>query len=473
MKIKKQGKEIYLLFTGPKKEAKDHFSDFVPSGLFNILYYLLKNGYEPKLYNLSGFKEKEKEDFVKSSGIDIAFISTFMGNHNQSFKLAALIKKYHKNAVTVLGGPFGVLGDEILKRVDNIDFVIKGEGELAALKLIGFLEGKETLEHINGLCYRTNIGVCSNKPVFHTNIDEFFYLPSQIKSYCNYVKKENFAILITSRGCPFRCNFCSSPVLWKNRIRYHNLNNIIAYVKDLRATTNQIYFSIRDDNFLMNRERVKAFVTKLVKENLYFLWNTQGSVAFIDDELCSYLADGGCDQVQLGIESASERLLNFFNKDLSLEKAYKVISALRKHLIKPFGYFIAGLEENPEELKKTCDFIKKSGLMDGIVSPLVIYPGTKLSSGMSTDIFFSEKEILYYSQQSFEKYKKEYIKALEYVFHNKGFTIKEIKNSPTTSFLKTVVTYYYLLSEGRKQEALEMIKRLPPQNPWRKRLPQL
>lgn len=467
---KKQVNNIFLFFRGPQKEAKDYFSSFVPMGLFNILFYLLKNGYEPILYNLSHLEDKDVSDIIKSYNINIAFISCFSGNHISSINLARAIKNYHKKSIIVLGGPFSLLAEEILIRYPEIDFVVRGEGEIPALKIIKFLEGREKLSNIEGLCYRSNNLIKTNQTGFCANIDDFFYLPSQILPYCNFIDNENFAILITSRGCPYRCSFCSSPVLWKNKIRFHNTKNLIEYIKDLKNSLGQIYFSIRDDNFLMNQKRVFEFTQKLKDANMGMLWNTQGSIKFINDELAYALAQSGCDQVQMGIESVSERILHLFNKEFDIISAKNAINSLRRHLIRPFGYFIGGVNETKEETEETCNFIKTSGLIDGIISPLVIYPGTDLYKKSMVNEFFSKKEIVYYDLPSYKKFKKSYLNALEYAANKNSFSLNDIKVSPTTSFLKDITEFYYYLTTGNNKYAKKVLQRLKPDNPWHTKL---
>lgn len=470
MKIKKQPFEIFLFFRGPQREAKDYFSSFVPSGLFNILFYLLSHGHHATLVNLSNMKKEDIKHFLKSHNIDIAFISTFFGNHSESINLIKQIKSLNPKTVTVMGGPYTVLGDEIIKRLPELDFVIKGEGEIPSLKIINLLQNREDIKNIEGLCYRNSNGFANNATSFHRNIDDFFYLPSQIANYCKYVVKENFSILITSRGCPFKCNFCSSPLLWQNSIRYHSTTKLIDYVKDLRINFNEIFFSIRDDNFLMSKKRVLSFTKALKDLKLYFLWNTQGSVKFIDDELTFALAQSGCDQIQMGIETVSKKALTFLNKNVNIVKSYDAIRILRKHLIRPFGYFIGGFNESKEEVEATCHFIKHSGIIDAVISPLVVYPGTHFSKKIPIDNFFSKDEIIYYSKQSYEKYKERYIKALEYAFNRNYFNLNEIKSSPTSSFLKNIVSHFYFLQKGNISKAISALDGLENENPWKAKL---
>ncbi len=464
--MKKQVTKCLLVYRGMQGKFRDPFTDFVPIGLFNILKALLDRGLEANLVNLSKYTQKEVEKFIKDSDCHIVFISSFYGNHIISFEMAKLFKKYHKNTYTVIGGPISILGKEILERFHFIDFVIKGEGEEASSLLIDALNEHKDLSKVFNLVYRKFSRIIENPVKLIKNIDKYFFLPSQIIQYCNKVDEENFSIIITSRGCPFDCNFCSSPVIWQRKIRFHSLNLLIEYLKDLRECFGTLYFSIRDDNFLLSKDRVRNFTKSLMVEKLYYLWNTQGSASFIDNELAESLSDAGCDQVQMGIESASLNQLKFFNKNLNLTGAKEAIKILRNNLIRPFGYFICGMKESPEDITNTLNFIKTSGLMDAVVAPLAIYPGTSLSKNYQIDIFFKNREIIYYDLNSFRKYKNLFLETFEEIYQ-KGFSLKELNNNKKYSFKNNIVKYFaYRREEQKSLDFLKEIVYKEPKNPW-------
>lgn len=406
---------VFLFYRGPQRECKNEFSNLVPVGLFNILYYLKKNGINAKLYNLSHFSEKKLYGFLNNLKPEISFISSFYGNHWEAIKLSELIKKNYPNSVTIIGGPISVIGEDILRKFRNIDYIIYGEGETASLKLVKFLHEKITnIKEIENLIYWENDKIKKNPPSFYNNIDEFFYIPSQIKNNVNFVQDENFQVLITSRGCPFSCSFCSSPVLWGRKVRFHSIENIIRYVKDLIENLGLNYFSIRDDNFLANKKRVVEFSKEIIKRDWDINFNLQGSASFVDETTIKFLSRAGCDQIQIGIESLSPRILDFFNKKIDIKKLEDQIKLIRKYKIIPFGYFIAGLNECDEDIEPTINFIKSSGLMAGVLSPLVIYPGTELAKKANiTDFFIKGKEIIFYSKKSFLKYKRRFDEAFK------------------------------------------------------------
>lgn len=465
--MKKQVYKCALIFRGPQNEANEYFSTFVPMGMFNILKTLLNAGFHVSLYNLSNLKNNELKLFLKDLDAHIVFLSTFQGNHIESFRIASILKKNRPQTTIVVGGPFAVLGKEILNFTKEVDFVIQKEGEESAKNLILSLNNKFNLKNVSGLFYRTSNGVVSNKVFFTKNIDKFFYLPSEILPYCHYVNPENFSILITSRGCPYRCSFCSSPVLWENKIRYHSLDLLIKYIKDLRNTFGALYFSIRDDNLLTNKKRALEFAKMLEKERLFFLWNTQCSANFIDNDVAKNLHLAGCDQIQMGIESVSHRILKLLNKQIKIDRVLEAIKILRKNLIIPFGYFICGANENNDEIKENVKFLKNSGLLDGIVSPLVLYPSTEISKHVDLNVFFENKEIVYYNKDSFERCRNSYLKAIKYL-SSKYFSLEEIKHNDKYHYATNITKFFYYKnkSEEKALKFLDEIIKKEPTNPW-------
>lgn len=403
-------KSVSLFYRGPQGECKNEFSNLVPVGLFNILFYLNKNGIKAKLYNLSQFSEKRLEEFIKKIKPEISLISSFYGNHWEAIKLSELIKKNNPEAVNIIGGPISVIGEDILKIFKSIDFVVYGEGEVASLELVHFLKKNiKDISKIKNLIYRHNDKIIKNPSYFNQDIDEFFYIPSKIKNDVFFVKDENFQILITSRGCPFSCSFCSSPALWGRKVRFHSIENVIKYIKDLVENFRVDYFSIRDDNFIANKKRVIELCKEIIKREWEINFNLQGSASFVDETTIKFLSMAGCDQIQIGIESLSPKVLDFFNKKIDIKKLKEQIRVIRKYKIIPFGYFIAGLNESEDDIEPTINFIKDSGIMAGVLSPLVIYPGTELAKRAKIKNFFiKNREIIYYSKKSYNKYKKRF-----------------------------------------------------------------
>lgn len=460
---------VALLYRGPQHEGRDDFSSFVPMGLFNVLKSLRDAGYDASLHNLSDTPRSGLSKALRQLDAQAYLLSAFFGCHHEAYALAKIAKSISP-APVVLGGPLSVLGPAILEQVPEIDCLIRGEGEEAGVALLDALFfGNTPAASIPGTVCRTPAGINETPPRLLTDIDRGFFLPSEVMPHCHGVQAENFAVLISSRGCPFQCAFCSSTVLWQNRVRHHSVDLLLRYLVDLRRATGAIYFSLRDENFLVNRAHVRAFTEALKQSSLHYLWNAQGSPHLLDDELARTLAEAGCDQIQMGIETIPPRLLTQLNKQGSPPRIAQAIATLRRQAIRPFGYFIYGMDETEDEGAATINFIQSSGLLDAVASPLTLYPGTKLAQGMDPHDFFAKGEMLLSSPTSARKWKKRYQRALAGLHEKGGFHRQEVDSGNKPNLVRTIARHFYLLEHGDLNGAEKILLTLTakePKNPW-------
>jgi len=468
--MKREKKRIALLYRGPQQEGRDDFSAFVPMGLFNVLKSLRDSGYAASLHNFSGTPRQRLPKAIREINADAILISAFFGCHHEAFLLARTAKGLATNAPVILGGPLSVLGPPILARFPEIDFLLRGEGEESSVALLDALfSGSQEFRNVPGVIFRSSSGYSAMPPRLLDDIDRYFFLPSEVMPHCHGVSHDNLAVLISSRGCPFHCAFCSSTVLWQNRVRHHSAELLLRYLKDLRVATRALYFSLRDENFLVNRRHVEEFTTALSRSGLNYLWNAQGSPHLLDDTTARMLADAGCDQIQMGIETVSPRLLALLNKKGDRDKTEEGIRTLRRRLIRPFGYFIYGMEETEDEGRETLRFIQKTGLLDAVASPLVMYPGTKLAAGVAPQIFFAKGEVLFYSPESAKKWKKQYETALTDLHRRGGFSREELFRKKEANLVTLIARHFYHLAhgeEGKAEKILLTMTQQNPENPW-------
>lgn len=463
--------KVALLYRGPQNECRDEFTSFVPVGLFYILKSLLIAGYNASLHNLSNLTLAGTGERLSQLNSDAIFISSFFGSHHEAFMLARKTSKILPKTVVVLGGPLSVLGEQILRRIPEINFVICGEGEEAAIALLDALFfTHDPLEQISGLVYRSGSSIRSILPVRLDDIDRYFFCPSELIPYCHGVDGVNFAVLVSSRGCPYSCKFCSSSALWRNKVRYHSVELLVAYLRDLRQATGATYFSLRDENFLVNRGHVHKFAKELVQAKLHYLWNAQGSAHLIDESMAALLAMAGCDQVQIGIETIDERLQTLLGKRNDPEQVFSAISVLRRHAIRPFGYFIYGMGETDSEAKAATKYIMTCGVIDAVASPLAIYPGAGLAERFDLSIFFAKGEVVFYSNKSVRLHKARYEKALAAVASRQGFSRDELFGSEgAETCIRIIAKHFFHFGRAdlaAAQAELRKLIKLQPDNPW-------
>ncbi len=372
---------ILLAYKAHAAGAKDPYTSLLPIGLGYINALLRTQGFSSRIANLSKTGWKEIEALLKSERPAILGISQFTHNRFESLELAALAKNLDPACFVVFGGPHATYrAREILAGNRAVDAVVLGEGEATFLELASSLAAKGKLDWIRGLALRHGNEIIFTPPrEAQTDLDA---LPLPARFYDNAFAAEphrQLEFIITSRGCPAACRFCSSPRFWGRSLRFRSPESIAEEIRFIRDRYGLIYFSIRDDTFTADRERVMALCRLLLREKIYILWNCQSRVSAVDAEMLLQMKRAGCECVQFGVESGSPRVLRELGKNISPEQVRSAASAVRNAGINLSVYLITGVPgETEENLKDTLRLIEEIKPADGQVSPLAYYPGTAL-----------------------------------------------------------------------------------------------
>lgn len=265
------------------------------------------------------------------------------------------------------------------------DYIILGEGEMTLLELIGTLDLKESPEAIAGISYRKNDIVHTNpkRPVLQ-NLDAL-PLPAWDLVDMNEYKLlwrqsgQKFTLNIaTTRGCPYKCNWCAKPI-YGNRYNSHSPQYIANHIEFLRSSYGVRRFWMCDDIFGLKPNWVRDFNFELKKRKLNIKYYIQSRVdLLLKEDMVDLLAESGLEEVWVGAESASQKILDAMDKGTTVEQIYQATHLLKKKDIRvafflQFGY----LNENPEDILKTIGMVKE--LMPDNIGISVSYPlpGTK------------------------------------------------------------------------------------------------
>jgi len=187
------------------------------------------------------------------------------------------------------------------------------------------------------------------------------------------------AYISTSRGCPATCNFCNTPEFWGNSIRFRSPEAVLQEIKLLREQHGLTYFSFRDDTFTANRGRILALMGLIQESGLHPLWNCQSRVNLVDEDRLVAMKRAGCEFMQFGVEHASERVLALLDKGTNMRQARNALSLVRKVGLNLGIYLITGIPgETWEDVEESAAFIREVRPHDVQISPLALYPGTRL-----------------------------------------------------------------------------------------------
>ncbi|RDE12537.1 MAG: hypothetical protein C4K48_09800 [Candidatus Thorarchaeota archaeon] len=274
----------------------------------------------------------------------------------------ALAKSLREDAeLLVAGGPLpSIVPEEFL---DVFDVVVQHEGEQTFLELVRKHLSGIGWQDIQGIAFAGNDGDCHSNPSrpFETNLDRVPFpardlFPNQsYKHYWSTFHGYTVTNQITTRGCPYLCDFCSNPVFGRS-YRERSAKNVVAEMQEIEQLGyDRVFFS--DDCFTQNLDRVGLICNILNEEKLDLQWMCLSRADRLDERTAAKMARAGCVQIFFGIESGNERMLRVMNKRIVLKDVVRAVCAAKRAGIAVGGFFILGYPgESTASLLETLRF---------------------------------------------------------------------------------------------------------------------
>ena len=285
---------------------------------------------------------------------------------------ARSIKHYFPKAKLIIGGPHvTALPKETLEEFPVFDIAVFGEGEETLLELVK--RDGEHLERVRGIAYR-------NGPDIFINDRREFLPPHKLPKGCwRDFPKAAYYPVFTTRGCLYKCVFCSNP--WGQKVRYRPIPDIIEEISQVNQLYHPRLVYFWDENFCSNRERVVNLLQE-IKRNEYtkgLKWFCQVHINDVDYELLSCMKASGCVKLGIGIESGSDHVLRKIGKGITKERVRRVAGWLKKLKIPYEGYFLFGLpDECWESAMETVKFATELNPKYPVFGIVVPYPNTRV-----------------------------------------------------------------------------------------------
>lgn len=342
------------------KKWKKSESPFPPLGLLYIATPLVKAGYNVKIIDLQvdGLTENQYFDHLRNSDYILISCYTFALNNIQ--KLIHDIKITNPEAKIICGGPYC---NETKKYIENADYTLFGEAEQVIVKLLESIANQKSLADIPGLCYRMNSNFIINQGVHipydldHIDTPMFELVANKNYGYIYGVKLRNTYPLITSRGCPFKCAFCTFQNV---KYRERSVGNVIEEIK-MRVHSGAKHLIICDDNFLLNKQRVNSIFDYIIENKLKIKIIIQGRIDNVDYDLCLKMKRANVIMLIFGIENVNQDVLNYYDKKTNIKKIRKVIEITNSlGILTSSGVIIGSPIEGPQHIENIIEFFKKT-----------------------------------------------------------------------------------------------------------------
>ena len=317
--------------------------------------------------NVDKLTLNDLDKLIKEESPDIVGFSVLTFNILNCIEVCKIVRKCSPKTKICFGGWHPTLYPQETLSFDFVDYIVVGEGEWTFRELVQVYLGKgstleKELKSIKGLGYRTKDGsIIINLPRdIVKNLDDLplpAYELVDVTKYSHLLADSGQIVnIMTSRGCPQKCVFCD---VRKTTYRYRNPAGILEEIKYwIEEGVNEFY--IQDDNFAINRNRTIELCRLLINEDLDIKYKISSRVDYIDDEIVEYLKKSGCNMIVFGVESGSQRILNYLEKGITIQDIKKAFQSAHKFGIGCGANIMIGVpSETRQDVDMTMSIIKE------------------------------------------------------------------------------------------------------------------
>lgn len=341
---------------------------------------LKNNGYETEV-QIEALGELDMTAIKKADVIGISIITS---TAPAGYKLADQLRRLGFKKQIIFGGPHANYMPEEALQYGN--FVLRGEADETILPFIRSLEANNGFEEVIGLSFWNDGVIIHNKRGLYCQNLNVLPVPD-FNLITNWRKQMPITPIMTSRGCPYDCEFCSVSDMFGRQYRFCNPERVLAdlenhkrLVKENKIKNSGDWIFFYDDNFAINKKRTKELLKAMIETKLTpKYWTAQASVDVADDEKLLYLIkEAGCYLLCIGIESINPKTLKEYNKKQTAEDIEKAIKKIHRHGIKIHGMFVFGADNDDKKvINDTVKFAKKNNLHSVQFLILTPLPGTR------------------------------------------------------------------------------------------------
>ncbi|MGZ7135121.1 MAG: B12-binding domain-containing radical SAM protein, partial [Methanobacterium sp.] len=301
-----------------------------------------------------------------------------------ALKYVELVKNILPDSLTVIGGPHTTfMPFETLKSSEALDVVVMGEGEETIVDLANHATENKELGEVSGIVYRDlksgNLKATPNRPLIK-DLDSLPFPARHLVPFESYgASKEQTGGIITSRGCVYSCNYCSSSLIMGKKFRSRSPDNVMDEIEELIDKYQIRDIGFMDDTFMLNKRRANDIADEIKARGLDLSFVASSRVDRVDQSLLQNLKSSGMKTIYYGVESGSQRILDLMKKGITLKNAGDAVKSAKNVGLEVLTSFILGYPgETEKDMNKTIDFSTKLDPDYCQYSILTPFPGTPI-----------------------------------------------------------------------------------------------
>ncbi|MBR1617415.1 radical SAM protein, partial [bacterium] len=335
----------------------------VPLDMMTLSAVAKRFGYQTKFkdYSLVG---ENVHDFIRDLRDfkpDFLIINVASSNLDEDL---SILEEAHdildKTFVIAKGTAFNFHAYSIMQKYPDIDIVLKGEGEDALAEILSY----KYLKDIKGIVYQVNNAIFATPP--RKTYKDLDSAPNPDRDlidnslYLNPLTKKPQTVIRVSKGCPYHCFFCLATPINGEAVKYRSEDLIIEEIRECIEKYNIHDFVFLADIFNYDKERIKRLCHMIIQEGFNITYSTSTRADSIDEETLKLMKKSGCELLTMGVESASQEILDKIGKKLTISQIENAVKMIEKQRIKLHCYYVLGLPwENATTLENTYKFACK------------------------------------------------------------------------------------------------------------------
>ena len=389
--MKRCAMQLSILAVHPQDNGVTVHDRMPPLGMLWIAGHLRASGFD------INFLDQQVDDrdlalLTEELKPDLVLIGGTTHSRFAAYDAAALVKEAAPSTCVVYGGPHASFtSQDTLHANPAIDITVRGEGEETSLELAQWIQSGQRVQElprIKGIAYRDEGTVIENEPRRYIEDLNMLEMPARdlvpMERYgmtMDYMPDVSGTSLITARGCPVRCTFCSAAAMFGSSYRMRSPRKVVDEIEAVMNTYGFKGIKIFDSTFTLNRNHVEEILDELEKRRMCFPWECEIRANTVTKDLLARMQKSGCYYVDLGVESGSQRVLDHsIHKGIRIEEAEQVLRWTSELGIKTKAFFCIGHPgETLEEGRETLRMIRRNSSSMRMIAyrtGIHIYPGT-------------------------------------------------------------------------------------------------